>query len=351
MNILEIKKMVDEGKSVVIKGKGTVTKVIEKNGKYELEFEVPSKAKFYGRFNQGVVTINLPDVALSSKGDMEKFWYILEERLELCHRALRLRHEHLRGVKSDVAPILWQNGAIARLKQGESIDKLLYDGYSTISLGYTGLYETVKYLTGKSLTDDEGLALGKKIMKKLNDKCADWKQIEKIDYSVYGTPIENTTEKFSRSLQRRFGIIKDITDRNYVTNSYHIPVFEDIDAFSKIDIESNLQKLSPGGAISYIETPNMENNVESILTIMKYIYENIMYCEINTELDWCHKCGSTGTIGMVNEDGKFIWKCENCGNVNLNMMNVVRRICGYLGNANAMCQGRMGDIHDRVKHI
>ena len=310
------------------------------------------KPKYYGRFNQGVVTINLPDVALSAKGDLEKFWYILEQRLELCHRALRLRHEHLRGVKSDVAPILWQNGAFARLKKGETIDKLLYNGYSTISLGYAGLYETVKVLINKSITDEEGMELGKKIMQVLNDKCRDWKQVEKIDYSVYGTPIENTTEKFAKCLQRRFGTIPGITDRNYVTNSYHVPVFEQIDAFKKIDVEAELQKLSPGGAISYIETPNMENNVEAILSVIKYIYDNIMYCEINAELDWCHCCGSTGTIKMIrNEDGKFIWHCDQCGNEDINRMNVVRRICGYLGSANAMSQGRMGDIHDRVKHI
>lgn len=310
------------------------------------------KPKYYGRFNQGVVTINLPDVALSAKGDLEKFWWILEQRLELCHRALRLRHEHLRGVKSDVAPILWQNGAFARLKKGETIDKLLYNGYSTISLGYAGLYETVKVLIDKSITDDEGMELGKKIMQKLNDKCRDWKTVEKIDYSVYGTPIENTTEKFAKCLQRRFGTIPGITDRNYITNSYHVPVFEQIDAFKKIDIEAELQKLSPGGAISYIETPNMENNVEAVLSVIKYIYDNIMYAELNCKLDWCHCCGSTGTIRMIrNEDGKLIWHCEQCGNENIDRMNVVRRICGYLGNANAMSQGRMGDIHDRVLHL
>lgn len=237
--------------------------------------------KYYGRFNQGVVTINLPDVALSAKGDIEKFWFILEERLELCHRALRLRHEHLRGVKSDVAPILWQNGAFARLKKGETIDNLLYNGYSTISLGYSGLYETVKVLIDKSLTDSEGMELGKQIMQKLNDKCKAWKQVEKIDYSVYGTPIENTTEKFAKSLQRRFGVVPGITDRNYVTNSYHVPVFEEIDAFKKIDIEAQLQPLSPGGAISYIETPNMENNIEAVLTVIQYMYDKIMYAEIN----------------------------------------------------------------------
>ena len=310
------------------------------------------KPKYYGRFNQGVVTINLPDVALSAKGDIDKFWYILEQRLELCHRALRLRHEHLRGVKSDVAPILWQNGAFARLKKGETIDKLLYNGYSTISLGYAGLYETVKVLCGKSITDEEGMNLGKKIMKTLNDKCNAWKQVEKIDYSVYGTPIENTTEKFAKCLQRRFGTIEGITDRNYITNSYHVPVFEHIDAFKKIDVEAELQKLSPGGAISYIETPNMENNVEAVLTVIKYIYDNIMYAELNCKLDWCHCCGGVGQIEMIkNEDGKLIWKCKNCGNEDINKMNVVRRICGYLGNANFMAQGRMGDIHDRVYHL
>ena len=237
--------------------------------------------KYYGRFNQGVVTINLPDVALSAKGDIEKFWLILEERLELCHRALRLRHEHLRGVKSDVAPILWQNGALARLKKGETIDNLLYNGYSTISLGYSGLYETVKVLIDKSLTDSEGMELGKQIMQKLNDKCKAWKQVEKIDYSVYGTPIENTTEKFAKSLQRRFGVVPGITDRNYITNSYHIPVFEEIDAFKKLDIEAQLQPLSPGGAISYVETPNMENNMEAVLSVIQYMYDKIMYAEIN----------------------------------------------------------------------
>ena len=307
--------------------------------------------KYYGRFNQGVVTINLPDVALSAKGDIEKFWLILEERLELCHRALRLRHEHLRGVKSDVAPILWQDGAFARLKKGETIDNLLYNGYSTISLGYSGLYETVKVLIDKSLTDSEGMELGKQIMQKLNDKCKAWKQVEKIDYSVYGTPIENTTEKFAKSLLRRFGVVPGITDRNYITNSYHVPVFEEIDAFKKIDTEAQLQPLSPGGAISYIETPNMENNIEAVLSVIQYMYDKIMYAEINTELSWCHCCGGTGTIDMVNKDGKLIWQCKNCENTDLSKMNVVRRICGYLGNANAMSQGRMGDIHDRVYHL
>lgn len=313
---------------------------------------VTKKSKYYGRFNQGVVSINLPYVALLSNGNLKDFWYELDKDLELCHRALRLRHEHLRGVKSDVAPILWQHGAFARLKKGETIDSLLYNGYSTISLGYAGLYEAVKVLCGKSITEEDGMELGKKIMQKLNDKCADWKQVEKIDYSVYGTPIENTTEKFAKALQRRFGKIKGITDRNFVTNSYHVPVFEEIDAFKKIDIEAELQKLSPGGAISYIETPNMTNNVEAILSVIEYIYDNIMYCEINSELDWCHKCGGTGTIHMKkNADGKLHWHCENCGNEDLATMNVVRRLCGYLSNANFCAQGRMQDINERVKHL
>ena len=310
------------------------------------------KPKYYGRFNQGVVSLNLPDVALSSKGDMEKFWYILEERLELCHRALRLRHEHLRGVKSDVAPILWQNGAFARLKKGETIDKLLYNGYSTISLGYAGLYECVKYMTGKSHTEDDGREFGLEVMKKLNDKCKAWKQVEKIDYSVYGTPIENTTEKFAKCLQARFGKVEGITDRNYITNSYHVPVFEKIDAFEKINKEAEFQKLSPGGAISYIETPNMVNNVEAVLAVIKHIYDNIMYAELNTKLDTCQKCGFQGEIEMVkDENGKLIWKCPQCGNTEAGTMNIIRRVCGYLSNSNTMCQGRLGDIHDRVIHL
>ena len=310
------------------------------------------KPKYYGRFNQGVVSLNLPDVALSSKGDMEKFWYILEERLELCHRALRLRHEHLRGVKSDVAPILWQNGAFARLKKGETIDKLLYNGYSTISLGYAGLYECVKYMTGKSHTEDDGREFGLEVMKKLNDKCKAWKQVEKIDYSVYGTPIENTTEKFAKCLQARFGKVEGITDRNYITNSYHVPVFEKIDAFEKINKEAEFQKLSPGGAISYIETPNMVNNVEAVLAVIKHIYDNIMYAELNTKLDTCQKCGFQGEIEMVkDENGKLIWKCPQCGNTEAGTMNIIRRVCGYLSNSNTMCQGRLGDIRDRVIHL
>ena len=268
---------------------------VDKKDPWKMTTKKKGIPKFPGRFNQGVVTINLPDVALSSKGDIEKFWYILDERLELCHRALRLRHEHLRGVKSEVAPILWQNGAIARLKPGETIDNLLYNGYSTISLGYVGLYECVKYLTGKDhwIPEDEGGALefAEKVMQRLNDKCKQWKEIEHIDYSVYGTPEESTTYKFAKSLQKRFGIIEGITDKNYVTNSYHIPVFVDIDAFSKLSYEARLQKLSPGGAISYVEAPNMENNVDAILTILKHIYDTIMYAEIKLKLDHCDACG------------------------------------------------------------
>jgi|SRR5690554_475566 len=310
------------------------------------------KPKYYGRFNMGVVTINLPDVALSSNGDLESFWSILEDRLELCHRALRVRHERLKGTNSDVAPIIWQNGAVARLGANEPIDKYLFGGYSTISLGYAGLYETVYCLSKKSLTDKEGIELGREIMKKLNDKCLAWKKAENIDYSVYGTPIENTTEKFAKALQKRFGVVEGVSDKNYITNSYHVPVFQEIDAFTKIHVESELQDLSPGGAISYIETANMINNLPAILTIIKYIYDNIMYCEINCELDWCHECGGTGTIKMEKTDlGKLIWKCDNCGNEDLDKMNVVRRLCGYLSNANDCAQGRMEDIGSRVKHI
>lgn len=353
MKISEIKTKIDNGETVIVKGMGTVKTVTQnKNGSWTIKYDVPEKPKYYGRFNQGVVTINLPDVALSSKGDMEKFWFIFEQRLELCHRALRLRHEHLRGVKSDVAPILWQHGAFARLAKGETIDKLLYDGYSTISLGYAGLYETVKYMTGKSHTDPDAKEFALAVMQKLNDKCKEWKQIEKIDYSVYGTPIENTTEKFAKNLQRRFGKVEGITDRNYITNSYHVPVFEEIDAFSKLNIESEFQKLSPGGAISYVETTNLVNNTAAIVTLMKHIYNNIMYAEINCKLDWCHKCGGTGTITMKKtEDGKLYWQCDNCGNNDLSMMNVIRRVCGYLGNANNMAQGRLQDIDERVEHL
>lgn len=310
------------------------------------------KTKYYGRFNQGVVTINLPDAALEAKGDIEKFWYILDSRLELCHRALRLRHEHLRKVKSDVAPILWQHGAMARLEPGEGIEKLLYGGYSSISLGYVGLYETVKALTGKNHWEEgEGKDLGLEIMKRLNDKCKDWGDVEHIGYSVYGTPEESTTYKFAKALQKRFGIIKGITDKNYVTNSYHVPVFQEIDAFNKIAAESPFQELSPGGAISYVELPNMTKNVDALLSVIKYFYDNIMYAEVNGKSDYCMCCGYDGEIEMVEDDGKLIWECPNCHNKDLSKMSVVRRVCGYLSNANNMNQGRLGDIHDRVEHL
>lgn len=331
---------------------------VDKKDNWKITTKKKGIPKFKGRFNQGVVTINLPDVALTSKGDMERFWYIFDERLELCHRALRLRHEHLRGVKSDVAPILWQNGAIARLKSGETIDKLLYDGYSTISLGYVGLYECVKYMTGKDhwIPEDEGGALefAEKIMQRLNDKCSQWKEIERIAYSVYGTPEESTTYKFAKSLQKRFGIIKGITDKNYVTNSYHIPVFEEIDAFSKLSYEAPLQRLSPGGAISYIEAPNMTNNVDGVLAVVKHIYENIMYAEINLKLDHCDACGYDGAFDIKDVDGKLQFVCPNCGEKEFDhsptKLRPTRRVCGYIS-SNQMNQGRMGEIKDRVEHL
>lgn len=321
------------------------------------------KTKYYGRFNQGVVTINLPYVALEARDpktgniDLDKFWLILDQRLELCHRALRLRHERLRGVKSDVAPILWQHGALARLQPGEVIDKLLYNGYSTISLGYVGLYETVKTLTGQNHWEDEGgLPLAKDIMQKLNDKCKEWKQIEKIDYSVYGTPEESTTYKFAKALQKRFGSIEGITNKNYVTNSYHIPVFlgveDGIDGFYKITQESKLQPLSPGGAISYVECGDMRNNVEAALSLIEHIYENIMYAELNnTSMDHCAKCGFEGEIKLEKEDGKLFWKCPQCGNTDKDFMAIWRRICGYLGGANNMNQGRLGEFKERKGHF
>lgn len=288
-----------------------------------------NKPKYYGRFNQGVVTINLVDVALSSEGDFDKFWSIFEDRLELCHRALRCRHDRLKGTLSDVAPILWQDGAIARLKKGDTIDKLLYGGYSTISLGYAGLYECVKYMTGKSHTDEEAKPFALSVMQKLNDKCKEWKTAENIDYSVYGTPLESTTYKFAKCLQKRFGIIKGITDRNYITNSYHVPVFENIDAFSKLKFESEFQKLSPGGAISYVEVPNMNNNIDAVLEVIKFIYDNIMYAELNTKSDYCQVCGFDGEIEIHEEDGKLVWVCPNCGNHDQNKMSVARRTCGF----------------------
>lgn len=306
------------------------------------------KGKYYGRFNQGVVTINLPDVALSSKQDMNKFWKIFDERLELCHEALQIRHKRLSNVTSDVAPILWQDGALARLEPGESIHELLHHGYSTISLGYAGLYECVKYMTGHSHTDNgEGKEFGLKVMQHLNDACEKWKKEEDIDYSVYGTPIESTTYKFSKCLKDRFGIIKGITDKNYITNSYHVPVFEEIDAFTKLKLESEFQKLSPGGAISYIETPNLQNNLDVILEVIKFIYDNIMYAELNTKSDYCQKCGYTGEILI---DDNLEWYCPNCGNRDHNTLNVARRTCGYIG-TNFWNKGRTQEIKERVLHI
>lgn len=315
---------------------------------------VEGQHKYYGRFNQGVVTINLPDIALSSEGDMDAFWELFEERTELCHRALRLRHERLKGTLSDVAPILWQHGALARLKKHEKIDKLLYDGYSTISLGYAGLYECVKYMTGKSHSDEgEGEAFGLQVMQALNDKCKQWREAENIAYSLYGTPLESTTYKFARKLQERFGVVRGITDRNYVTNSYHIPVFEKIDAFEKLRIEAKFQKLSPGGAISYIETPNMVKNVEAVLTVIQYMYDNIMYAEINTKACYCEKCHYEGDIPLVEDKGgKLIWECPNCKNRDSSTMDIAFRVCGYIGTAkNGGNQGRYGDVHDRVYHL
>ena len=307
--------------------------------------------KFYGRFNQGVVTINLVDVACSSGGDMERFWQILDERLELCHRALRCRHERLLGTLSDVAPILWQHGALARLKKGETIDKLLYGGYSTISLGYAGLYEMCKYMTGKSHTDPDARPFALKVMQRLNDKCAEWRAAENIAYSVYGTPLESTTYKFAKCLQKRFGIISGVTDHNYITNSYHVNVREDIDAFTKLTFESEFQKLSPGGAISYVEVPNMQNNIPAVLTVMQHIYKHIMYAELNTKSDYCECCGYDGEIKIVEDEaGKLVWECPNCGNRDQNKMSVARRTCGYIG-TQFWNQGRTQEIRDRVLHL
>ncbi len=306
--------------------------------------------KYYGRFNQGVVTINLVDVALSSGGDMEKFWQIFDERLELCHKGLQCRHERLSGTVSDVAPILWQHGALARLKSGETIDKLLHGGYSTISLGYAGLWETVYYLCGKKLTDKEGKELGIEILKKLNEYTKKWKEAENIDYSLYGTPLESTTYKFSRCLQKRFGKIKGVTDRNYITNSYHVHVTEPIDAFAKLALESEFQALSPGGAISYVEVPNMQNNITAVLDVIKFIYYNIMYAELNTKSDFCQECGFDGEIQIVEENGKLIWECPNCKNRDESKLNVARRTCGYIG-SNFWNQGRTQEIKERVLHL
>ena len=314
-------------------------------GNYE-----PGKHKYYGRFNQGVVTINLPDVALSSGGNIEKFWKIFDERLELCHRALRCRHDRLKGTTSDAAPILWQYGALARLKKGEVIDKLLYGGYSTISLGYAGLYECVKYMTGKSHTDPSATPFALSIMKKMNEKCLEWKTAENIDYSLYGTPLESTTYKFAKCLQKRFGVIEGITDKGYITNSYHVHVTEPIDAFTKLEFEAQFQHLSPGGAISYVEVPDMQNNIPAVLEVMKFIYDHIIYAELNTKSDYCQVCGWDGEIEVVEEDGKLIWKCPQCGNTDQDKMNVARRTCGYIG-TQFWNQGRTQEIKDRVLHL
>lgn len=311
----------------------------------------PKKHKYYGRFNQGVVTINLVDVACSSGGDMIKFWKIFDERLELCYRALMCRHNRLKGTLSDAAPILWQHGALARLKKGEKIDKLLYDGYSTISLGYAGLYECTKYMTGKSHTDPEGKPFALNVMEHMNEACEKWKEETNIDFSIYGTPLESTTYKFAKCLQKRFGKIPGVTDRNYITNSYHVHVAEKIDAFTKLKFESEFQRLSPGGAISYVEVPNMQNNIPAVLQVMKYIYDNIMYAELNTKSDYCQCCGYDGEIQIVeNEDGKLIWRCPKCGNEDQDKMNVARRTCGYIG-TQFWNQGRTQEIKERVLHL
>ena len=311
---------------------------------------VPGKPKYYGRFNQGVVTINLPDVALSSGGEPDKFWKIFDERLELCHRALQYRHNRLKGTLSDAAPILWQYGALARLKKGEPIDKLLYGGYSTISLGYAGLYECCKYMTGKSHTDPAAKPFALSVMQHMNDKCNEWKNAENIDYSLYGTPLESTTYKFAKCLQKRFGIVPGITDRNYITNSYHVHVSEQIDAFTKLKFESDFQRLSPGGAISYVEVPNMQDNLEAVIKVMQFIYENIMYAELNTKSDYCQVCGYDGEISIVQEDGKLVWECPKCHNRDQNKLNVARRTCGYIG-TQFWNQGRTAEIKDRVLHL
>ena len=308
------------------------------------------KSKYYGRFNQGVVTINLVDVALSSGGNFDKFWKIFDERLALCHRALQARHQRLLGTPSDAAPILWQYGALARLKKGEKIDKLLYGGYSTISLGYAGLYECVKYMTGKSHTDAGAKPFALSVMQHMNDKCSEWKKAENIDYSLYGTPLESTTYKFAKCLQKRFGIVPGITDKNYITNSYHVHVSEQIDAFTKLKFESEFQKLSPGGAISYVEVPNMQDNLEAVMSVLQFIYDNIMYAELNTKSDYCQCCGYDGEIKIVEDDGKLVWECPKCGNRDQNKLNVARRTCGYIG-TQFWNQGRTQEIKDRVLHL
>ena len=314
-------------------------------GNYE-----PGKPKYYGRFNQGVVTINLPDVALSSHRDMDKFWEIFDERLDLCYRALMARHKRLKGTLSDAAPILWQYGALARLKKGEPIDKLLYGGYSTISLGYAGLYECVKYMTGLSHTDEEATPFALSVMQHMNDKCAEWKAATNIDFSLYGTPLESTTYKFAKALQRRFGVVPGITDKGYITNSYHVHVTEQIDAFTKLKFESEFQRLSPGGAISYVEVPDMQDNLEAVISVLQYIYDNIMYAELNTKSDYCQVCGFDGEIQIVEEDGKLDWECPHCGNRDHETLNVARRTCGYIG-TQFWNQGRTEEIRDRVLHL
>ena len=308
------------------------------------------KHKYFGRFNQGVVTVNLVDIGLSANKDMDRFWKIFDERMDLCHKALRCRHDRLKGTISDIAPILWQHGALARLDKGEKIDKLLYYGYSTISLGYAGLWECVYSLIDKKLTEPEGKELGLEIMKKLNEYTAKWKAAENIDYSIYGTPLESTTYKFAKCLQKRFGIVKGVTDRNYITNSYHVHVTEEIDAFDKLALESEFQALSPGGAISYVEVPNMQNNIEAVLSVMQFIYDNIMYAELNTKSDYCHVCGYDGEIKIVDDDGKLVWECPNCGNRDQTKMNVARRTCGYIG-TQFWNQGRTQEIKERVLHL
>lgn len=310
----------------------------------------PGKPKYYGRFNQGVVTINLPDVALSSGRDLDRFWELLDERLELCHTALRCRHERLKGTLSDAAPILWQHGALARLKKGETIDRLLYGGYSTISLGYAGLYECVRHMTGHSHTDREATPFALAIMQHMNDRCSEWKAAENIDYSLYGTPLESTTYKFAKCLQRRFGLVEGINDHGYITNSYHVNVRENIDAFTKLKFESEFQRLSPGGAISYVEVPNMQDNLGAVIKVMQYIYENIMYAELNTKCDYCQTCGYSGEIHIVEDDGKLVWECPNCHNRDQSKMNVARRTCGYIG-TQYWNQGRTEEIRDRVLHL
>ena len=308
------------------------------------------KPKYYGRFNQGVVTINLPDIALSSKGDKEKFWKIFDERLELCHKALMCRHERLKGTLSDAAPILWQYGALARLKKGEPIDKLLFGGYSTISLGYAGLYECVKYMTGKSHTDPSATPFALEVMEKMNEACRGWKAEHNIDFSLYGTPLESTTYKFAKALQRRHGIVEGVTDKSYITNSYHVHVTEEIDAFEKLRFEAQFQHLSPGGAISYVEVPDMQDNIPAVLEVMKFIYDNIIYAELNTKSDYCQECGWDGEIQVVEEEGKLVWKCPNCGNTDQDKMNVARRTCGYIG-TQYWNQGRTQEIKERVLHL